>query len=207
MISAILFDIDGTLIDSGESLSATYGHVCVKVGLEANFEAFRGLLGKTLPEIFSKLHPEADSGALVSSFTSQSKRNEGRLRAYDGAVNLVSFSVAHSDYCGYLTSKDEERAQRALTSLGFPSLPIFSPTSELRPKPHPDLFTKAREVSNLTRGLYIGDTSDDLKAARGASFDFIFAMWGYGQLSLDELGIDCASSPNQALEVIRNWIS
>ena len=206
MISAILFDIDGTLIDSRESLLATYGHVCDKAGLEANADAFRGLLGKTLPEIFSKLHPEADTGALVSSFTSQSKTNEHRLRAYEGAVNLVSHSVATSDYCGYLTSKDEERAKRALTSLGFPSLPIFSPTSELRPKPHPDLFTKARESSNLSRGLYIGDTSDDLKAAREASFDFVFAMWGYGQLPSFELGIDCASSASEALGMVQRWI-
>lgn len=207
MITAILFDIDGTLIDSRESLLATYGHVCDEAGLEANFEGYVGLLGKTLTEIFSKLHPKVDAGELVSSFTAKSVRNEGRLRAFRGANSLVDYAVSNAQYCGYLTSKDGARARRALSSLGFPVLPIFSPTSALRPKPHPDLFNKAREESVLSRGLYLGDTSDDLEAARKASFDFIFAKWGYGQLSSSDLGVDTASSPKHAMAMVHQWIS
>ena len=207
MITAILFDIDGTLINSRDSLLATYGHVCDKAGLNADFEGYTELLGKTLTEIFSKLHPEVDSRAVVSSFTAISVTNEHILRAYKGAHSLVDYAVSNADYCGYLTSKDEERARRALGSLGFPALPIFSPTSGLRPKPHPDLFKKAREESVLSRGLYIGDTADDLRAAINASFDFIFAKWGYGQLPSSELGVRSASSPKQALSMVRQWIS
>lgn len=207
MVAAVLFDIDGTLIDSRDSLMATYSHICSVAGIEADESGFARLLGKTLVEIFAKLHPEFDETYLASMFASHSQVEEAKLKPYEGAISLVSYAAKNADFCGYLTSKDESRALRALEFLGFPRLAIFSPSSGLRPKPAPDLFNKAREESSLERGLYLGDTSDDRKAAEEASFDFIFADWGYGELASNDLVARRASSPIQCLKVIGDWLS
>lgn len=207
MVSAVLFDIDGTLIDSRESLMATYKHICHAASIEANAEGFSGLLGKTLPEIFSKLHPQVDPEYFAAEFAARSRLEEAKLKAYEGAVALVSYAAQESNFCGYLTSKDKARALRSLDLLGFPKLEIFSPTSNLRPKPSPDLFNTARKASSLTRGLYLGDTNDDRKAAEEAGFDFIFAEWGYGQLASNNSSAKRAASPVHGLQMMKDWLA
>lgn len=206
MTSSVLFDIDGTLVDSRESLEATYASVCDEMGLAADLETFGKLLGKTLDQIFGTLHPEMNSEVLVAGFKEKSIVHGNLLRAFEGALRLVDFAVEEADFCGYLTSKDEKRARRALSYLGFPELRIFSPSPEMRPKPQADLFNRAREEYSFTRGIYVGDTMDDLESAKAASFDFVFAEWGYGTTSNGEPYGSTASSPQQAMSVIKSWL-
>jgi len=205
LTSAVLFDIDGTLIDSRRSLLATYERVCDVHNITANFEGFSSKLGATLGDILGFLHPKIDLDSLVSCFKLNSAVFESQLRAYEGALEMVQHCAYRADVCCYVTSKDYSRAVRALEITGFPSLPVFSPTPEVRPKPFPDLFGLVRARYKFTTGIYLGDTEEDYVASNSAGLDFIWASWGYGEINILSRQFATAGDTREAIMVADDW--
>jgi len=176
----ILSDLDGVLLDSWPGLKDTYVRLCLELEVAPLFEEFRNLVGKDLESIFKALHSDLPLAKTCSRFRSLSQDSPIEMRPFRGAQPFIASLLELTPNVAYLTSKDEGRARKALEGLGFPRLPIFSPTKTLRAKPAPDLFIAAGALFGRGRQLYFGDTSWDQKAARSASAEFIFCDWGYG---------------------------
>lgn len=182
----LLSDLDGVLLDSKGSLLTTYLQVCQDEDLPALPEAFVGLLGKTLESIFSDLYPNMATDGACLRFRDYSSRQADGPIAFDGSRSFINSLRSLTPNVGYLTSKDKQRAKQALRRLGFPELPIFSPSAHFRPKPYPDLFHEADNFFGANCGqMYFGDTTWDREAAHNAGAKFVFCRWGYGDLPTD----------------------
>ena len=168
------------LLNSWTSLKDTYLRLCHELRVAPMLEEFRSLIGKDLESIFEALHSNLPVAETCGRFRSLSSETSIEASAYPGAQDFVSSLLDITPNVAYLTSKDESRAKKALEALGFPRLPIFSPTKTLLAKPAPDLFIAARAFFGKGNQLYFGDTSWDQQAAGAASAEFVFCDWGYG---------------------------
>jgi beta-phosphoglucomutase-like phosphatase (HAD superfamily) len=143
-------------------------------------DEFRSLIGKDLESIFKTLHSNLPVSQTCSRFRSLSSETSIETSSYYGAQAFIFSVLEITPNVAYLTSKDESRAKKALEALGFPRLPIFSPTTTLLAKPAPDLFFAAKAFFGKGSQLYFGDTCWDQQAASAASAEFVFCDWGYG---------------------------
>lgn len=203
---AVLFDIDGTLLDSARSLKTTYRELCEKNKLEPNLEGFRALLGATLEQILATLHPARDSLTLAREFRKMANSNDVLIKPFEGAQRMVMSVLEAGIDIGYLTSKDLSRASAALARHNFATGKIYSPGPGIRAKPFPDSFLQARREMEIGYGLYVGDTESDFIGANSAGFDFIFANWGYGSPPKGNFW-HMSASPKHAAKALERWIA
>ena len=174
-------DLDGVLLNSWPALQKTYLQLCLELRVAPLLGEFRSFIGRDLESIFRALHSDLPVSKTCSRFRSLSTENSIETNSYPGAQEFVVSLLELTPNVGYLTSKDETRARNSLENLGFPSLPVFSPTRTLLAKPAPDLFVAAKAHFGGGNQLYFGDTSWDQQAASAASAEFVFCDWGYGR--------------------------
>lgn len=203
--SVIVFDIDGTLVDSQSSLICAYELTCDFFHLEALTRGFSNLLGGTLEHILETLHPGATVAEMAKYFREIAHRKAPLPDPFPCAVDLVETATRLSDYCAYITNKDHLRAEALLEALGFPKLQVLSPSQGFRPKPETEMFEVLLKQTDANFGLYLGDTEEDFRASTSAGFDFIHCAWGYGRIP-PEVYFETCGDALAAKHEILNWV-
>lgn len=200
---AIVFDIDGTLIDTRPSLISAYQLTCAKMRVEPKQEVFLNNLGRSLEDIFLSIHRSQNNFKFASVFRGFARETEASAKPFPGMLELVSQAVGAAEFCAYLTNKDRSRATALLERVGFPTLKVYSPSGEIAPKPRPDLFHQLLAEAEVGKALYFGDSMEDYLASQSAGVDFVLCSWGYGQGSIRS-HYTC-SNAIQASSVIDIW--
>jgi pyrophosphatase PpaX len=226
---AILFDLDGTLIDTTDLILRCFEHSWQNVcGLEHSREALIGTFGIPLREAMRRLMLEA-------SDLQPSYETEGELDLIDRLLDEYrSFNIANHDVMacpfddtervitelrarGYLigvvTSKGRELALRGLKMCspgmiigGLIDAAIFLEDTD-RHKPQPEPILAALEKLNATpaSSAYIGDSSHDMIAGRRAGVQTVAALWGpFPRAELERESPDyLAGSITELLDIFR----
>ena len=196
---ALLFDLDGTLIDSvyqhvlawHEALEALGFSLAVwrihrRIGMSG------GLLIQALSrEIGQRLTPELTK-SLQERHASAYERYLAGIQPLPGARELLQqLSRANVPYA-IATSGYREGARTALERLGVgPEIPVITRAEVQRAKPDPDLFLAAAQKLNvpIARAMVVGDSVWDLLAARRAGCLGIGLLsGGYGKEELEQVG-------------------
>ncbi|MFO7562608.1 MAG: HAD-IA family hydrolase [Enhygromyxa sp.] len=204
---AVVFDMDGVLIDSfhvtRKALQFAY-HRVVGEG-PAPIEAFRAHLGKGLAEILDLLELPR---AMVEPFIEESNRLTATIPVVDGTREVLTRLRSAGLGLGVATGKDGARARRVLGELGLLEhfdLVVGSDEVE-RPKPAPDMIRKNLEhlACAPERALLIGDAPSDIRAGKGAGVTTAAALWG----DTDERALRaerpdlCLTSMGEVLDVV-----
>jgi len=204
--SVVVFDVDGTLLDSALGIVAGFRHAAETVGLPApSEETLRSDLGPPMPDVLTSLGvpPErlADGVAAYRSFYASSGMH--RSVSYEGVSALLDALVAAGVRLGTATAK---RTQTAMAILGLHGLAdrftVVNGTTDrvtgkaetlaetLRRLGHPapaDLDPDA----GAGWAAMVGDRHSDLAAARASGITAIGVTWGYGsRAELIEAGAD-----------------
>lgn len=191
---AVLFDLDGTLIDSAPDLGAAADKMRVDRGLSSfPLEHYRPMAGagaRGMLGIAFDMTPEhPDYDAMKEEFlVNYENCMTERTRIFDGVVDLVAQLVALGLPWGVVTNK-AHRFTDPLTS----AMPLFATASTIisgnttpHAKPHPEpLFEAARRLSiNPASIVYVGDDERDIVAGLAAGMGTVAATYGYlGQQS------------------------
>ncbi len=188
-VAAVLFDLDGTLIDSAPDLAAAGNEMRVSHGLQAlPYEVLRphagsgarGMLGAAL----GMAPGDADYEVLREEFLA---RYEARMlvltRPFIAALALLDALDRHAVPWGIVTNKAMRFAAPMARALGL--LPragaLVGGDSTPRTKPHPEpLLEGARQLRQPPQAcIYVGDDPRDMRAARAAGMGGLAAGWGY----------------------------
>ncbi len=190
MIRAVLFDMDGTLLDS-ETLSeraTNYGFKEI-LGREITPEEHLQLIGRPVKKVLSQWFPEKgdtiyDTGRMY--FNSKLSTVE----TYPG-ISEVLERLSHRYVLGVVTSSHRSDAQNLLTLSGllaYISLYVGQEDTEYQ-KPDPAPLNLALKRLNISshEAVYIGDQPYDMIAAHEAGVPAAAALWGSGNMERLEM--------------------
>ena len=199
----VLFDLDGTLIDSAPDLAAAGNGMRVARGLEPlPFESFRPMVGsgaRGMVAIALQVGP-ADDGyaALREEFLD---RYEARMTAathvFPDMRPLLDGLRARGLPWGIVTNKAARFAEPLVRHLGLDrdgAATLVCGDTTPHAKPHPAPLLEAARRLGLSPGacVYVGDDQRDVQAGRAAAMGTVIAAWGYLGLgdAIEDWGAD-----------------
>jgi HAD superfamily hydrolase (TIGR01509 family) len=196
---ALLFDLDGTLIDSVYQHVLAWHDALGEVGLSlAVWRIHRrigmsgGLLVQALGrEIGHRVTPEL-AQELQDRHAAAFERYQGAIQPLPGARELLKQLSGAKVPFAIATSGRREGARSAVERLGVgPEVPVITRQEVQRAKPDPDLFLAAAQRLNvpIARAMVVGDSVWDLLAARRAGcLGTGLLSGGYGKEELEQVG-------------------
>ncbi|XAH25501.1 phosphoglycolate phosphatase [Xylophilus sp. GW821-FHT01B05] len=188
-IHAVLFDLDGTLIDSAPDLGAAADQMRTVRGLPSlPLERYRPMAGAgargMLAEAFGMTPEHPDFAAMREEFfVNYERRMTECTYAFDGVTDLLQALATLGLPWGIVTNKASRftdplvRAMPLLT----PARAVVSGDTTPHAKPHPaPLLEAARRMGvEPSRCVYVGDDERDIIAGRAAGMATVAAGWGY----------------------------
>lgn len=202
-LRTVLFDCDGTLVDSQHMIVATMTGAFARMGLpEPAREAVLGIIGLSLPEAVAKLVPGLDAATVDKTadtyrtiYTEQQFRLSETAPLYPGALEALSVLTAQPDMLiGIVTGKSRRGLDAILATHGLSQTFAVLRTADDGPsKPHPFMVTDAvAELgADVARTVVVGDTGFDMAMARAAGAHAIGVTWGYhGRDELNAAGAE-----------------
>lgn len=209
---AVLFDLDGTLIDSAPDLLAALDHVRAGMGRPpSDHRALRehvsrgagGILSAGLPG-WSEL-PEAEREACRKKLLDFYARHHWqRSRPFEGVEPLIRRLLEAGISLGIVTNKISRFAEPVIAAAGwqkhFGVLITGDRVANPKPDPEPVLAACRALAARPERTWFVGDDRRDVEAGRAAGVVTVVAAWGY--LAADERpegwGADaCVYEPDQ----------
>ncbi|MCB9595508.1 MAG: HAD-IA family hydrolase [Sandaracinaceae bacterium] len=188
MFDAVLFDLDGTLLDSIDLILASYRHTLAEHGLppHSDEDVLSGL-GTTLEAQFRRWGYEARLDALVASYVAHNLAvHDALVRPYPGVNDVVRALHADGVPLGLVTSKRRRGGEQGLRALGLEGLFAVEIYGDevTSPKPDPDPVRRALAGLGLPasrRVTFVGDAVHDVDAGRAAGIHTIGVTWGAGR--------------------------
>jgi len=189
----VIFDCDGTLVDSADEISANMRMTFEDLGLEwPGREATKRCIGLSLPQTMAKLHPEGSrevhealEAGYRNSFSKSSDDSGGHQVFFDGALETIERLRQRDDVLLALaTGKSQRGVTRLLKNAEIPRNVFVSiQTADDAPsKPHPAMVLQAMAEAGGIKGhktVMIGDASYDIEMARAAGAYALGVEWGY----------------------------
>jgi pyrophosphatase PpaX len=183
--TTILFDLDGTLIDTIELIlnSARYAFEKLDRQVPPDSEWLAGV-GIPLFTMFGRYARDKDDvGLLIAAYREYQLENHDRLtRCYEGVVDTVQSLKSRGHEIGIVTSKSEALALRGLAHVGLARYmdTIVGCDGSTRHKPHPEPVQIAltRLGCAPTDAMFVGDSVHDIYAGNAAGVPTVAATWG-----------------------------
>jgi phosphoglycolate phosphatase len=198
-VDGVVFDLDGTLIDSEKAICAAASLAFGDVGLVVDEAAVADHLGAPLDELYAAFAGD-DDPARRAHFTARYVQHhddhpERDPPALPGVVDGLAHLGARGLPLAIGTTKPTGRATQQLRACGL--LDAFRHVQgtdpPLRPKPAPDVIHAACAVLGIdpARALMVGDTARDVGAARAAGCRAVVVAYGMHRLQVAQtLGAD-----------------
>lgn len=192
----IVFDWDGTLMDSAAAIVAAIGLACDDLGVPRPPEArARHVIGLGLGDALRTAVPELGSeryDEMVAAYRRHYLAGDADLALFDGVPPLLEFLLERGVTLAVATGKSRAGLDRALANTGTRA--CFAATrcaDECFSKPHPQMLLELMEELGTSpeRTLMIGDTTHDLQMARAAEVAALAVAYGaHPRIELDREG-------------------
>jgi HAD superfamily hydrolase (TIGR01509 family) len=214
MIKAVIFDVDGTLIDTVDLHASAWVEALGHFGFHIAYEDMRSQIGKGGDQILHGLLPPdviEQKGETIKDFRSSLFKRDylAKARPFPGVRNLFERIRASGQRAVLASSGTGEEVEQYKKLAGIADL-IDSATSSddaERSKPFPDIFESAlAKLSPLgpEEAVVVGDTPYDAEAARNAGLKTVGVLsGGFTEQALREAG--CIAVYRDAEDLVRNY--
>lgn len=183
---AVIFDWDGTLIDSLDHIATSLRRAALDVGFPERTEAaYRNIIGLGMVEALEELYPgitRRDMKALRDAYSRHFFSEVTTASSiFEGVPSLLDTLKAAGRHLAVATGKSRRGLDRALQSTGLGShFEITRCADETRSKPDPQMLKEILAHFRLepTEAVMIGDTIYDLEMAQRIGMPSIGVTWG-----------------------------
>ncbi|MGB5486329.1 MAG: phosphoglycolate phosphatase [Lysobacterales bacterium] len=201
--TAIVWDLDGTLVDSAPDLASALNTILDKRGFfTLSLDEVRKMIGNGVPKLVERgfnavgIRPDAAQlDELIAMFVTEYKAcATDNTRPYPGVVEALQEIHSMNIPMGVCTNKPEAFTRQILEGLElsgyFSSVIGGDSTSARKPDPEPVLACLRGLVAEPASSLMIGDSVHDVHAARAAGVTIGVVPWGYRSAPVEEMGAD-----------------
>lgn len=212
----VVFDLDGTLVDSAHQISVTTNETRRLFGLSpANSRQLQTWFGKH-PEIFFSELSSEDKGLAVKSFRTALSESLHLVKPSSGAHNLLDYLKGMNVALAVATTKPSWLAESVIREVGMSTYFDHVQGSEgINPKPSTDVFKKVEESLGFFPKIKfaIGDRISDMKASVSAGYRSTLLSSWFRELNDEEFSFVLATkykrvrSLSQYQEVLSHQLS
>tara|TARA_B100000686_G_C16426216_1_gene779735 strand:- start:112 stop:801 length:690 start_codon:yes stop_codon:yes gene_type:complete len=204
----IIFDLDGTLIDTAPDLMSAHNHVMKKFGYETkSTDDIRKLIGKGAKSLigrsvwgqakkeFEKIDDDEIKEEMVTEFINYYGKNiANQSKLINGSLNFLKWCKKNNISMGICTNKQEHLAVDLLKKVNVYNYFEYvagSNTFDYR-KPDPRHLTNIIEImqGNLNKSIMIGDSETDSETAKAANIPFVLLENGYTEKKPHEISYE-----------------
>lgn len=184
LLTAVLFDFDGTLVDTTELIHQSMRHATSTVlGRECPRETLLNGVGRPLPEQMKIFDPERADELLEVYRHHNEAHHDDLIQEFPGIEAALGRLQEAGLELAVVTSKRRVSVEQALES--FPGLGrvvdrFVTMEDTTEHKPHPEPLLKGLEILGATRegAAYVGDSPYDIAAAQAAGLTSVGVSWG-----------------------------
>ncbi len=184
MIKAIVFDVDGVLLDSNKIIVDAYRKTAEKLGLRIpSPHEVLDLMGRPLSEIVRTLWPKSNVELYMKEYRSLFMDENLVIPAIDGAVDAVRKIRESGFKIGAISGKIMFFIRKHLREAGFNIKWIevvvsFETTKKHKPHPEPLLYAVNQLHVKPEETVYVGDAISDFECARNAKVRYVAVLTG-----------------------------
>ena len=208
-MTAVLFDLDGTLLDTLDDLAASVNAALAAFSLPMRTrEEVRRFVGNGAERLIRLALPgeETDPPAEEVLRVFRSHYNAhclDRTRPYDGI--LEALRQLHMPAA--IVSNKPDSAVKPLCARFFPGVPAFGETADCPRKHAPDMLFRGLEALGADRCVYVGDSEVDILTARNAGMPCLSVLWGFRDKETLEAagGTVFCRTPEELPGILNQW--
>ena len=183
MKNTILFDLDGTLLDTLTDLTASVNHALREVGLpERTADEVRSYLGDGYVLLMRRACGGENARALEIFSAYYAEHLEDNTKPYPGVTDALAALAAKGRKMAVVSNKGDAAVQQLCARFFAPHVTTyFGVGNGLRKKPEPDMLLAAMKVlgSEKEDCVMVGDGEPDIAMARAAGIDIVNVTWGF----------------------------
>lgn len=183
MKTAVIFDLDGTLLNTLEDLLNATNYVLRELGYPPRtLEELRHFVGNGAENQIRKSMPEGCTDEQVREALDiykpyYTEHCRVLTRPYDGVCQALAELRKERPLA--IVSNKPDGAVKALCGELFPGIPAFGETPQCPRKPAPDMVFRGMEAIGAEKAIYVGDSEVDLATARNAKIPCLSVLWGF----------------------------
>ncbi|MCL6612795.1 MAG: HAD-IA family hydrolase [Peptococcaceae bacterium] len=182
-ITAVLFDLDGTLTDSLPLIRRTYYQVFNDLGIPWGNDDVMRWIGRPLKDIAEHFAGRDAADRFVERYQHHYHRDHDRFMAlFPGTLEMLEYLKERGIRTGVVTSKGRPGTMRTVEFTGIgPYLDVIVTAHDVeRHKPLPDPVLKALGEAGVKadEAIFVGDSHFDLEAGKAAGVRVLGVSWG-----------------------------
>ncbi len=187
MYDTVIFDLDGTLLDTLDDLTLAVNHTLKKYGYPTHTkEAIRTFIGNGINRLMKNALPQDINNDTFSKIFNSFKEyytvhSSIHTKPFSGILPMLEMLHQKSIKTAIVSNKNIEAVQ-ALNEHFFSDYVkiAIGERAGTRRKPYPDALLEAMKQLNAGKTLYVGDSAVDKQTADNAGVDCVLVRWGYG---------------------------
>ena len=218
-LKLIIFDLDGTLLNTLPDLAHSANFALVKSGFPTHpVEDYKLFIGNGITKLLERILPENQITETVVTQIKDSflayydTHNTVYTEPYAGIPELLH-SLLSKGLMMAVASNKYQKATEKLVKLFFPDIPFIAVLGQregIPAKPNPAIVFDILDVTGLTpcEALYVGDSGVDMETASNSGLISIGVTWGFRPRGELETTGACyiADMPDDIIEIINNQI-
>ena len=183
MINTVLFDFDGTLVNTNDVIIASWQHTYRHyLGREESLERITSCFGEPLLITMEREFPGVDPEEAANVYRDYQKLKADELvKVFDGIPELLEALKQAGYRIAIVTSRTRESAERYLDMLGlgdyFEDMVSCEDTNIHKPNPEPILLCLKKLGISRDEAIMVGDSPFDIKCANNAEVKSVLVDW------------------------------
>lgn len=211
-MTGILFDLDGTLLNTLEDLADATNYALRYFGYpERTVQEVRRAVGNGAANQIRRCLPEGTPEDRAQQVLAVYKpyytaHCQIKTKPYDGM--LEALRVLKEKYPVGIVSNKPDSAVKALCEVYFPGIYALGERPDCPRKPAPDMVRRGMGAIGADCCIYVGDSEVDVQTAKNASVPCVCVLWGFrDRADLETAGaMHCCETPTELIEIIEELI-